>query len=321
MRADRLLSILMLLQKNGQMSARALAEELAVSERTIYRDMDALCVSGVPVYSETGVRGGYALLDSYRTTLTGLKEDEAQALFMMSIPAQLEDLGISDKLRSAFLKLSAALPGAQQQDEMHVRQRFHLDSTWWRQGGNKVPQLHTIHQAVWQDRKLNVTLRLPFTTEVQRTISPYGLVAKAGEWYVACERSQRVRVYRVAELVDVSLIDESFERPQDFDLVRFWEAWCAEREALFSSYTAVIRISPTLIPHLSQLFSPQIAAKANEAQSDAEGWITLDVTFSSFVAARKRILGLGSSVEVIEPMALRLSVFDFAQQIVALYDE
>ena len=111
MRADRLLSILMLLQKNGQMSARALAEELAVSERTIYRDMDALCVAGVPVYSEPGLRGGYALVDSYRTTLTGFKEDEVQSLFMLSIPAQLEELGVTKTLRSALLKLRRTSKG------------------------------------------------------------------------------------------------------------------------------------------------------------------------------------------------------------------
>ena len=248
MRADRLLSILMLLQKNGQMSARALAKELAVSERTIYRDMDALCVAGMPVYSEAGVRGGYALVDRYRTTLTGLNEDEVQALFMLNIPAQLEELGMTKTLRSALLKVSAALPGMHQQDEMRVRQRFHLDSTWWQQGENKMPHLQSIHQAVWQDCNITVTLRLPFVTEVQRTISPYGLVAKAGEWYLVCGRRQGVRVYRVADLVDVCLTNENFIRPQDFDLVAFWEAWCAEREAGFLRYTAVLHIAPTLIP-------------------------------------------------------------------------
>jgi len=310
----------MLLQKNGKMSARALAEELVVSERTIYRDMDALCVAGVPVYSEPGLGGGYALVDSYRTTLTGLKEDEVQSLFMLSIPAQLEELGVTKTLRSALLKLSAALPGMHQQDEMRVRQRFHLDSTWWQQGENKMPHLQTIHQAVWQDRMLTVTLRLPFATEVQRTISPYGLVAKAGEWYLVCGRREGVRVYRVADLVDVCVSDEVFARPQDFDLVKYWEGWCAEHEAGFSRYTAVLRISPNLIPHLHHTFGQQIVPKIGAATPDAAGWITLELTFSSFFAARERILGLGNGVKVAEPAALRLSVLDFATQIVALYE-
>ncbi len=320
MRADRLLSILMLLQKNGQMSARALAEELAVSERTIYRDMDALCVAGVPVYSEPGANGGYALVDSYRTTLTGLNEDEVQALFMLSIPAQLEELGVSRTLRSALLKLSTALPDSHRQDEMQVRQRFYLDAAWWQQGENRLPHLRTIHQAVWQDCNLTVTLRLPFATEVQRTISPYGLVAKAGEWYLVCGRRQGVRVYRVSDLVDVCLTDEKFTRPQDFDLVSYWEAWCAEREAGFSSYTAVLHIAPTLIPYLHHTFGRQIRLKIEAALPDADGWITLELTFPSFFAAREKILGLGSGIEVLEPASLRLSVLDFAKQIVVLYE-
>lgn len=145
MRADRLLSLLMLLQIRGRMTARELAKELEVSERTIYRDIDALSIAGVPVYGEPGPEGGYALVDSYRTNLTGLTEGEVRALFMLSIPAPLADLGVSHELRAALPKLSAALPNARRRDEERVRQRFHLDSTWWRQGEERVPHLQTIH--------------------------------------------------------------------------------------------------------------------------------------------------------------------------------
>ncbi|MCA9927343.1 MAG: YafY family transcriptional regulator [Anaerolineales bacterium] len=319
MRADRLLSILMLLQKNGRMSARALSDETAVSERTIYRDIDALCAAGVPIYSEPGVHGGYALVDSYRTTLTGLTEGEVRALFMLTIPAPLDDLGVSDTLRSAFLKLSAALPDVQRRDEIRVRQRFHLDATGWQQGGHSLPHLQTIYQAVWSDCKVEVTLRFPFATEVTRRIAPYGLVAKAGVWHLVCARHQGMRVYRVADLVDVRLLDETFVRPADFDLAAFWQAWCAERKAGFASYTAVLRIAPTLIPHLQHTFGRRIQQKARAASPDAAGWITLELTFASFFAAREKILAWGSAVVVVEPAALRMSVQDFAAQIVALY--
>ncbi len=129
MRADRLLSLLMLLQARGRLTAKALAEKLEVSERTIYRDIDALCVAGVPIYGEAGPEGGYALLDSYRTSLTGLTEGEVRALFMLNIPAPLAELGVSQELRTAMLKLSAVLPAARRSDEERVRQRFYLDST------------------------------------------------------------------------------------------------------------------------------------------------------------------------------------------------
>ena len=159
MRADRLLSLLMLLQTRGQMTAQELAKELEVSERTIYRDMDALSVAGIPIYGEPGPEGGFALLNSYRTNLTGLTEGEVRALFMLSIPAPLADLGVSQELRSALLKLSAALPDSHRRDEAKVRQRFHLDSTWWHQGAEQLPHLSTVHDALWQDRQLHIVYR------------------------------------------------------------------------------------------------------------------------------------------------------------------
>ncbi len=320
MRADRLLSMLMLLQVRGQMTARELARELEVSERTIYRDVDALSAAGVPVYGEPGPEGGYALLDSYRTTLTGLTAGEARALFMLSIPEPLADLGVRQELRGALLKLSAALPDARRRDEERVRQRFHLDSTWWRQGQEQVPHLQPIHQAVWQDRKLHVTYRPPFATEIERLVAPYGLVAKAGVWYLVCARNGGLRAHRVSDLLDVRVSDKSFERPGDFDLVAFWEEWCTEHEAFLADYTATVRVAPSFIPELPRYFGNHIHTKIARARPpDGKGRIRLDLSFESFEAARERILGFGRGVEVLEPQALRRSVLDYAEQIVALY--
>lgn len=320
MRADRLLSLLMLLQTRGRMRAGDLARELEVSERTIYRDIDALSAAGVPVYGEPGPEGGYALIDSYRTNLTGLTEGEVRALFMLSIPAPLADLGLSQELRAALLKLSAALPVARRRDEAQVRQRFHLDSTWWRQGQEQVPHLAVIHQAVWQDRKLHVVYRPPFALKIERLVAPYGLVAKAGVWYLVCARNGGVRVHRVSNLLDVHLSDERFERPAGFDLGAFWEAWCAEYETYFSDFTATVRVAPRFIPELPRYFGSHIHTRIAQAgPPDAEGWIRLELSFGSFEAARERILGFGRGVEVLEPRALRRSVLDYAEQIVALY--
>ncbi len=227
MRADRLLSILMLLQNRGQLSARELAKELAVSERTIYRDIDALCSTGVPIYAEQGLGGGYALLDSYRTQLTGLTEEERHALFMLNIPAPLTDLGVSQALQSAFLKLFATLPQAATADEKRVRQRIHLDSTWWSHQAEPVPHLQTIQQAVWQDRKLEISYLPIFKVKISQVVEPYGLVAKAGTWYVVYAYNQQILARRAAHLLEAQLTDESFERRADFDLAKFWQAWCA----------------------------------------------------------------------------------------------
>ena len=162
MRADRLLSILMLLQARGRLTAGELARELEVSERTIYRDVDALSASGVPIYGDRGPDGGYALLDSYRTSLTGLTEREVRALFMLSIPAPLADLGVDGELRTALHKLAAALPDARRGDEERVRRRIHLDAVWWSREHEPVPYLAAIHEAVWQDRRLSIRYRQAF---------------------------------------------------------------------------------------------------------------------------------------------------------------
>ena len=320
MRADRLLSLLMLLQARGRMTAKALSEEVQVSERTIYRDMEALSMAGVPLYAEAGPEGGFALLDSYRTTLTGLTEGEVRALFMLSIPAPLAELGVSQELRSALLKLSAALPDARRHDEEQVRQRFHLDSTWWHQGEDSVPHLQTIHQAVWQDRRLQLKYRPMPTVEIEQVVDPYGLVAKAGVWYLVCARNGRVRVHRVSDLLDARLMGETFERPAQFDLAAFWRTWCVEREKRHAAYPVLVRVAPDFIPWLPMYFGAPIREKIAQAgPPDAEEWITLELAFESLEAARDRILDLGRGVEVLKPLALRKSIADYAAQIIALY--
>ena len=200
MRADRLLSILMILQARGRVTAQQLAEELEVSVRTVYRDMDALSAAGVPVYAERGPGGGCSLLDSYRTTLTGLTRDEVRALFMLSIPAPLAELGVGQELKAALLKLSAALPASRRYDEAHVRQRIHLDSVGWSETVEPVPHLRTVQQAVWEDRKLQLTYRLPFEAQAEWLVEPYGLVAKAGTWYLVCTRNGSVRTLPVSSV-------------------------------------------------------------------------------------------------------------------------
>ena len=321
MRADRLLSLLMLLQSRGKTTAEALAKELEVSVRTIYRDVEALSIAGVPVYAERGPGGGVALVDSYRTNLTGLNEDEARALFMLSIPAPLDQLGVGQELKAALRKLSAALPATRRHDEIHVRQRIHLDSVWWFQEQEPVPHLPTVQKAVWEDRKLWLRYRSRFDTEIERLVDPYGLVAKTGIWYVVCARDGLMRVYRMSRILEAQPADEYFERPNDFDLATFWQAWCAEFEESRAYYPVIARIAPAFIPYLSHAFGPTMHDKIAQAVPDAQGWITLELPFETLEAARERILGLGSAVEVLEPEPLRRSVLDFAEQTVALYAE
>ena len=245
MRADRLLSLLMLLQTHGKLPAHQLAKELEVSERTIYRDIEALSMAGIPIYGEPGREGGFALVDHYRTTLTGLSDAQVQALFMLNIPAPLADLGVRQEARAALLKIAAALPGDHREDERRVRQRFFLDAVGWDRGEEAVPHLQTIHQAVWQDRQLWISYQIgPLAVDLEQRVEPYGLVAKAGIWYLVYRRGEALRVQRVSRLLDARLAEETFARPVDFDLAAFWQDWCAEQERSRFYYAVTARISP-----------------------------------------------------------------------------
>ncbi len=318
MRADRLLAILMLLQARGRMTARALADELEVSERTIYRDVDALSMAGVPVYTERGPGGGCALLDEYRTTLTGLNEAEVRALFMLSIPAQLDELGFSGELKAALRKLAAALPGPQREHETRVRQRLHLDSAPWSHSAEPTPFLHRLHQAVWEDRRVRLTYRIFSGQRLTRDVAPYGLVAKNGVWHLICGgEAGPLTVVQVSRITAVEVLAQPFSRPPGFDLAAFWQAWCARVSANRATYPVTLRVAPALRPHLPEYFGP--GALAGAAPPDAAGWQTLTLHFEHLEEARMRLLALGRAVEVVEPLALRLSLVDFARQIVDFY--
>ena len=322
MRADRLIALLMILQARGRVTAQSLADELEVSERTIYRDIAALGVAGVPVYAERGPGGGCSLLESYRTTLTGLTEAEARALFMLHVPQPLTTLGINRDLQSALRKLSAALPEARRDAAASSRQRIHLDSTWWFQSVEPSPTLQALYQAVWRDRCVRLTVHVgpPIDGPVTCDVAPYGLVAKANLWHLVCLREGRLRVYAAGDLGAVEELPQAFERPDDFDLARFWSGWCADVEQSRATFTARVRIAPALWPKLAWYLGRepfvQVSAPCEPRPNE---WVQAALTFGSFEEARSRLLGLGGAVEVLDPDALRLSLADFAEQAAAVY--
>ncbi len=318
MRADRLITLLLLLQTRGRMSASALARELEVSERTIYRDIEALSASGVPVYGEAGRDGGYRLVDSYRTSLTGLTEPEVRALFMLRIPDALAQLGVGDEWRTAMLKLAAALPASRREDEEKARQRFYLDSTPWEAATTAVPHLQVVHQAVWQTQKLRLTYALPFhALTVHHLVEPYGLVAKSGDWYLVYYRD-RFRVQSVAGLHAAEMTDEAFTRLPDFDLVEFWRTWCQQQAAHRSGYRVEVRVAAQLLPEITRHYAADEPAP-DPPRASADGWVRLTLHFESLEAARARLLPAGQAIEVLEPLALRASLADYARQILRLY--
>ena len=170
------------------------------------------------------------------------------------------------------------------------------------------------------DLLLHLTYRPPFANVIERLVAPYGLVAKAGVWYLVSAWGQSLHVHPVADLLDVRLTGDLFERPGSFDLAAFWETWSVEYERLFSVFTATVRVSPRLIPELPRYFGGDIRRRLAEADPpDEDGWVTVELSFPSFEAARERLLSLGRAVEVAAPYALRRSIRDYAEQIVDLY--
>jgi predicted DNA-binding transcriptional regulator YafY len=317
MRADRLLSLLMLLQSKGRMNATELAEELEVSVRTVYRDIDALSVAGVPVYGEVGREGGFALLDSYRTSLTGLTDEELRVLFMLRIPEPLEDLGISTELKKALLKLSAAIPEARRSLEVDFRLRVHMDFTGWEQRIAPLPQLQPIYRAIRQDLRLIIRYQPMFGIIMEKWTDPYGLVAKGGDWHLVCSSGRKISVYRVSELLDVRVGEEKFDRPADFDVAVYWKEWCRKRSESSEAYLVTLRVYPALIPYLSQVFGSTLP-KQTLQDGGSEGMV-LHLHFESLEAARRDLLPLGGSVQVLAPRALRISIQDYAEQILLRY--
>ena len=324
MRADRLLSLLMVLQIKGRATAQELAERLEVSERTIYRDIEALSVAGVPVYAERGPGGGCVLADGYRTNLTGLNEDEVRTLFTPGATAALQDLGASKTLEAALLKLLASLPSTHREHVERTRQRLYMDTVAWYHSNEPVPYIQMLQDAVWRDRKILLTYRKNNSEMTERVVDPLGLVAKAGIWYMVAVSHGDLRVFRVSRVRDVVLLDEPCERPANFDLEHFWAHWSIEFQELtkIPLYTATVRVSPVLVPVLPQLRGEHMHRLIESAPPpDAEGWITLPLEFGSFEHARGYILGFGPMVEVLEPQELREGVKQFALGIVEFYRE
>ncbi len=214
MRADRLLSMLLMLQVEGRMTANELAQRLEVSERTIYRDMDALSAAGVPVYAERGTGGGCFLAEEYRTTLTGLSEPEVRTLFLVNSPSLLADLGLKKASEHALVKLVAALPPVFRRDAEYARQRIYIDAGGWNRREEAVPFLSVLQEAVWQSQKLRLAYRRSDGTSVERTVDALGLVAKGSVWYLVAAVEEQVRTYRVARVEDAEVLERTLSAPR-----------------------------------------------------------------------------------------------------------
>jgi predicted DNA-binding transcriptional regulator YafY len=303
MRATRLVSLLLLLQLRGQLTATELAGHFEVSVRTIHRDVEALAAAGVPVEAVRGPAGGYRLAGGYRTKLTGLTAEEAEALFVAPAPAA--ELGLGGVLTNARLKVLSALPPELQERATRAERYFHLDTRGWFRAEDTVPHLPTIAAATWQERRLDARYR-EGRKVVRRTLDPLGLVLKGGAWYLVARRSVGMRVYRVSRFASVRMREDGFERPEGFELAAYWDESSRLFEASRPRVEVTVRASELALRYLPR-----------DLQGGGDGVFV--VGFQSLEEAFRELLRFGPDAEVLEPVELRDRIAATAKEVAALY--
>ena len=312
-RADRLVSILMLLQTHARLTARELAGRLEVSERTIMRDMDALSGAGVPVFAERGTGGGWSLLEPYRLDLTGLSRDEIRALFLAAPGHLLADLGLRQAADAARVKLGAAL-SAGGQDAADISERILVDTPGWRPstGGDDGP-FRLIQQAVMAGRRMRIAYQRAEGEASWREVDPLGLVAKGSVWYLVAAVEGEPRTYRVSRVKGAEMLDAAVERPDGFRLAEFWAKSAQEFVANLPRYPARIRVAAEWAERVRSWWRYAHIERIGEA--DADGWCEIAATFDVIEIAAGNVLSFGPYAEVIEPEELKALVREWARAV------
>jgi predicted DNA-binding transcriptional regulator YafY len=304
-RATRLVSLLLLLQTRGQLTATELAGTLEISVRTVHRDVESLAAAGVPVEAVRGPTGGYRLAGGYRTRLTGLTADEAEALFAAGMPGPAAELGLGGELAAARLKLLAALPSELQERATRASRLFHLDTRGWFRAEDSVPHLPALAAAVWSGCRARIRYR-EGAKVVQRTVDPLGLVLKGGAWYLIARRSAGMRVYRVSRVAAVRALQDPFERPESFELTAFWDEWSRSFEQSRARVEVTVRVAEDVRSYLP-----------GEPRSADDGSVT--VSFDHLGAAYRELLRFGTDVEVLAPAELRERIAATGRAVAAMY--
>ena len=318
MRADRLLSLALLLQARGTATARALAGELGVSVRTVYRDLAALGAAGVPVVTEAGPGGGCRLMEGYRFPLRGLRPDEAEALLILGVPAVLHELGLAGALTTAHrqIRVTAGVGSGA---------LVHLDMPRWFGGQEEVPCLRDLAQALRLGRKL--AIRYPPPDREPRVVGPLGLVNKAGIWYLVADcvahsgaGAGDIRVFRAGRVSAARVLAEPAERPAGFELAAFWARWSAEFEASRPRLEVRLAASPGALAAFGEVFGAAAAPALEAAEPPGQdGWRVLTLSFEHERAAVHRLAGFGDQVEILDPPSVRAELLATAREILGRY--
>jgi predicted DNA-binding transcriptional regulator YafY len=321
MRASRLVSLLLLLQSRGGQTAAELARELEVSVRTIHRDVDALSASGVPIYADRGPHGGIRLVDGYRTRLTGMTADEAEALFLAGLPGPAAELGLGTVVAAARLKVLASLPTEMRGRASRLVERFHLDAAAWYHADEAVPHLGELSEAVWECRRVQIGYDRGDKT-VDRILEPLGLVLKAGVWYLVAAADGQPRTYRVSRVSRVTTLDDVFERPERFDLAAFWTESSAAYERDTPRVEIVLRIARDRLDRLRGVIGERPFDTIERLDdADPDGWVRLKVQLDWPNEVTTQILAVGPGCELLEPEPLRRRIAEESRRLAARYED
>ncbi|MFG2124171.1 helix-turn-helix transcriptional regulator [Streptomyces sp. NPDC048710] len=318
MKSDRLLSILLLLQTRGRVPAHELADRLEVSVRTIYRDIEALSASGVPVYAERGRHGGIELLAGFRTDVTGLTADESRALFILAAQGAHAALGLDAALGSALRKVMAALPAPHRPAAEVTSRRILVDATRWRSGPQQAVDLEVLQDAVFSDRRLKLRYRHSGEREPRTyTVDPYGLVAKAGVWYLVADRRGAPRLFRADRVRSAHLLDDPARRRPGVELADVWEVLRRQvEERPEDGIDVTVRIRRERL----DMFQRMAAAQLTELPDDdgESDWVTARLSYPVLRAVRQ-LLAFSDQVEILDPPEARAELLRAVRSVTALY--
>jgi predicted DNA-binding transcriptional regulator YafY len=312
MKSDRLVSLLLLLQARSPRSARELAEALEVSSRTIYRDVEALSLSGVPVYAERGSNGGIALAEGYRKAITQFSTEELHALFLAAADP-LAELGVTGHAR-ALDKLAGALPDLQRRAAQQARQRILLDHNRWYRLEQPAALLAVLRRAVWEDRQISIEYRDRTGALSERIVDAYGLVSKAGVWYfIARQQDAEFRTFRAERIAKAEERPTRFKRDGAFDLEAHWRASNAAMQRPVEWYEATLHCTHDSLERVMSFNDADVIAEDGDGK-------TLRIRFYAMREAVHHIAGWGSCVRVLDPPELLQALAQHARELLACYE-
>jgi predicted DNA-binding transcriptional regulator YafY len=311
-RADRLISTLLLLQAHGRLTSRELAARLEISERTVLRDMDALGAAGVPVVADRGPGGGWRLLEGYQTKLTGLTASEIQTLFLVHPPQLLRALGLGPAAEAAWLKLRAALPVASQRQVERAGRSILIDPRGW-QEPQSMASLPVLLDALWRGRRVRFIYEAALGQAGERLVDPLGLVARGSVWYLVASRDDQQRTYRVSRIRDARPDESASARPDDFDLASYWETATVEFRERLPRYLATFLVDPSVMR-----WARYRGWRLEEEREEGKR-VRIRMRFDVEEEALQFALSFGADAEAIEPQELRKRVLDAARGTVERY--